>query len=247
MHRDGRPVLVGTTSIEASGAFSAKLTSLEVEHEVLNAKPEAIQREAEIVAQAGRKGAVTIATNMAGRGTDILLGGSAGAMAKQRVREALAAAAAIPFTPTADGFYPCELGEDAVGWLQDAAARYAAEEAAGRSGAATGEGAPEAAERLTALDELLAVAASAADVGGGSATDAAREAYEAIKEVFEAVLAPERDEVLALGGLHIIGTNLHDSRRIYEQLRGRAGRQGDPGSTHFFLSLEDRSGVGSRK
>jgi len=86
----------------------------------------------------------------------------------------------------------------------------------------------------------LAVAASAAPVVEGSATDLAREAYEAVKEAYDAVLAPERQEVAELGGLHVIGTNLHDSRRIDDQLRGRSGRQGDPGSTHFFLSLEDR-------
>merc|ERR1719217_1340145 len=118
MHKAGRPVLVGTTSVEGSQAFSDKLEQLGVKHEVLNAKPEAIQREAEIIAQAGRKGAVTIATNMAGRGTDILLGGSASAMARLRVREALPSAAGIPLPQTADGFYPCELGEETLGWIE---------------------------------------------------------------------------------------------------------------------------------
>jgi len=238
MHKAGRPVLVGTTSVEASQAFSDKLTTLKVRHEVLNAKPEAMQREAEIVAQAGRKGAVTIATNMAGRGTDILIGGSPSAMAKLRVRGALAAASGIPLPDVRDGFYPCAVGEDGAAWLADAAAKYAAEAAA--KAAKSGDEAADDESRLAALDELLAVAASAADVIEGSATDLAREAFEAIRDDFAAVLAPEKEEVMLLGGLHVIGTNLHDSRRIDDQLRGRAGRQGDPGSTHFFLSLEDR-------
>merc|ERR1719152_962528 len=117
MHRAGRPVLVGTTSVQASQAFSDKLTQLDIPHEVLNAKPEALAREAEIIAQAGRKGAVTIATNMAGRGTDILLGGSPAFMARLRVREALAAAAGIPVPPVSEGFYPCALSDEASQWI----------------------------------------------------------------------------------------------------------------------------------
>ena len=250
-HKTGRPVLVGTTSVEASQAFSDKLRALEVKHEVLNAKPEAMQREAEIVAQAGRKGAVTIATNMAGRGTDILLGGSSSAMARLRVRAELAKAAGVVVPETAEGFYPCEVGDEAKQWMTDAAAAYAEEAAAAKAaeaaagGAATGDGLAAGQvvgmdPGLPALDELMAVAASAADVIEGSAADLAREAYERVKEAYDAALEAEREEVMTLGGLHVIGTNLHDSRRIDDQLRGRAGRQGDPGSTHFFLSLEDK-------
>ena len=239
MHRTGRPVLVGTTSVEATEVFSQKLTSLNVKHEVLNAKPEAMQREGEIISQAGRKGAVTLATNMAGRGTDILLGGSASVMAKLRVRESLAAAAAIPVQPARDGFYPCKPNEDATAWLEEASTKFAAEEAASRAKDSSRDANDDAA-RLAALDEMLAVSASAAEVIEGSATDLAREAFEALREAYDAVLEPEKVEVMELGGLHVIGTNLHDSRRIDDQLRGRSGRQGDPGSTHFFLSLEDR-------
>ena len=249
-HKTGRPVLVGTTSVEASQAFASKLTTLGVAHEVLNAKPEAMQREAEIVAQAGRKGAVTIATNMAGRGTDILLGGSSAAMARLRVRAALAAAAGVEVPPTAEGFYPCDVSAEAEEWMADAASAYKAEAEAEAAKAAMA-GADEQQQqrggeivgtdpKLAALDELMAVAASSADVVEGSAADLAREAYERVKEAFDAALEPERQEVMELGGLHVIGTNLHDSRRIDDQLRGRAGRQGDPGSTHFFLSLEDK-------
>ena len=226
---------------------------------MLNARPESAQREAEIVAQAGRKGAVTIATNMAGRGTDILLGGSPAAMARLRVREALAAAAHVATPPTAGGFYPSELPAEVESLLAVAAKAYADDAAAAattegqqldeRAGGAAAAGA-EAAEEARAeakaraalgrLDEVLAVASSAAAVTEGSATDSAREAYEAVLEVFEAALEAEKQEVVELGGLHIIGTNLHDSRRVDDQLRGRAGRQGDPGSSHFFLSLDDR-------
>jgi len=122
----------------------------------------------------------------------------------------------------------------------EAAATQAAAQAEAARAAAAGDEAASPEERLASLDELMAVAASAADVIEGSATDLAREAYEAVRESFDKALETEREEVLQLGGLHVIGTNLHDSRRIDDQLRGRAGRQGDPGSTHFFLSLEDR-------
>jgi len=173
MHQSGRPVLVGTTSVEASQAFSDKLSALNVRHEVLNARPEAMQRESEIIAQAGRKGAVTIATNMAGRGTDILLGGSPSAMARLRVREALAAAAQVSMPPTREGFYPCELSADSLALLGEAAGCYKTESAASAAAAAaataTTDGAAMGdstyrdanAAALGKLDELLAVAASA--------------------------------------------------------------------------------------
>jgi len=230
MHKAGRPVLVGTTSVAASEAFSAKLKTLEVPHQVLNAKPETAQAESAIVAQAGRVGAVTISTNMAGRGTDILLGGNPGFMAKLWVRQACAAKAAIPLEPPPDGLYPTEPSAEALSLVEEAAAKFAQ--------VATGAKDSEAAMLL--LDEALAVASSLAAVDEGGLEDVAREAYEALVEDFEAVTQPEKEKVMQAGGLHVIGTNLHDSRRIDDQLRGRAGRQGDPGSTHFFLSLEDR-------
>ena len=233
MHRAGRPVLVGTTSIESSQVFSNKLTELGIKHETLNANAAAAQREAEIVAQAGRPGMITISTNMAGRGTDILLGGNPAYMARLAVRNVLAAAAGVAVPEVAEGFYPTVLSAEAVELANEAAAALAAEQgvAMAKGGAPMG---------LEALDELMAVAASAADVIEGSAIDLAREAYEQASDEFKEVLAPEREKVLELGGLHVIGTNLHDSRRIDLQLRGRAGRQGDPGSSHFFLSLDDR-------
>ena len=162
-HAKGQPVLVGTTSVEKSELLSAKLKKLGVPHEVLNAKQHA--REASIVAQAGRKGAVTVATNMAGRGTDIMLGGNAEFMAVADLAER--------------GLDPA-----------DNAVEYEA-----------------------AWPGALAKAVEA--------------------------VASEHDEVVELGGLYVLGTERHESRRIDNQLRGRSGRQGDPGESRFYLSLQD--------
>jgi preprotein translocase subunit SecA len=160
LYEKGRPVLVGTISVEKSERLSASLKKMGVKHEVLNAKNH--EREASIVAQAGRKGAVTVSTNMAGRGTDILLGGNPDFLLKERLKK------------------------------QNRAAETLSQDE---------------------LERELAI----------------------IKDEIER----ERQEVIALGGLHILGTERHDSRRIDNQLRGRAGRQGDPGSSRFYLSLQD--------
>ncbi|RLD99406.1 MAG: preprotein translocase subunit SecA [Aquificota bacterium] len=160
LHKMGRPVLVGTTSIENSERLSAMLKKRRIKHHVLNAKYH--EKEAEIVAQAGRLGSVTIATNMAGRGTDILLGGNPQFLARDIIRKRFKKDEEIP---------------------------------------------PEEWEK--ALQEA------------------------------EAITQAEHEKVVELGGLHIIGTERHESRRVDNQLRGRAGRQGDPGSTRFYLSLED--------
>jgi preprotein translocase subunit SecA len=159
-HEKGRPVLVGTISVEKSERLSSTLKKMGVRHEVLNAKNH--EREATIVAQAGRKGAVTVSTNMAGRGTDILLGGNPDFLVRERLKK--------------QGKTPETISQEE-------------------------------------LERELAI----------------------IKEEIE----KERQEVVALGGLHIVGTERHDSRRIDNQLRGRAGRQGDPGSSRFYLSLQD--------
>jgi preprotein translocase subunit SecA len=160
-HKRGQPVLVGTVSVEKSEHLSKMLKKMGIRHEVLNAKNH--EREAMIIAQAGRKGAVTVSTNMAGRGTDILLGGNADAMARDIMLKA---------------------GKD-----------------------------PNREEFKSDWERTIAE--------------------------IKAQVALEHDEVVALGGLHIVGTERHDSRRIDNQLRGRAGRQGDPGSSRFFLSLQD--------
>jgi preprotein translocase subunit SecA len=168
----GRPILIGTTDVAKSERLSVMLKKQGVKHELLNAKPENVAREAEIVAQAGRKGAVTISTNMAGRGTDIILGGNPETLAWARLKQ-----------------------------LKDA------------------DGRPLYPTRLEIPNDIW------------TKTVEETEAKEQMKA--------QGREIAAMGGLHIVGTERHESRRIDNQLRGRAGRQGDPGSSRFYLSLED--------
>ena len=175
-HEKGQPVLVGTTSIEKSEYISKLLTKQGIKHNVLNAKNH--EKEAEIVAQAGKFGAVTVATNMAGRGTDIMLGGNAEFLAKNDLRKA------------------------------------------GLS------------------DELIAEATGFAETDNEEILKA-RKMYADAEAKYKAELAPEAERVRAAGGLFILGTERHESRRIDNQLRGRAGRQGDPGASRFYLSMED--------
>ena len=175
-HEKGQPVLVGTVSIEVSELVSRMLSKAGIKHNVLNAKHH--EKEAEIVAQAGKLGAVTVATNMAGRGTDIMLGGNAEFMAKAELRKA------------------------------------------GMS------------------DELIAECDGHAETDNPEILEA-RKAFAEAEAKFKEEIKDEADKVRAAGGLYILGTERHESRRIDNQLRGRAGRQGDPGESRFFLSLED--------
>ncbi|MEH2356318.1 preprotein translocase subunit SecA [Nostoc sp.] len=256
MHQLGRPVLVGTTSVEKSELLSRLLKQLEIPHELLNARPENVEREAEIVAQAGRKGAVTIATNMAGRGTDIILGGNSEYMARLKLREyfmprivmpededafGVQRAAGLPtghgggqgFVPgkkvktwrASPEIFPTQLTKETEKLLKDAV-EIAVREYGDRS-------LPE----LEAEDKV-AVAAEKAPIDDPVILKL-REAYNRVKQEYEQFTTREHDEVVGIGGLHVIGTERHESRRIDNQLRGRAGRQGDPGTTRFFLSLED--------
>lgn len=257
MHESGRPVLVGTTSVEKSELLSGLLHQLDVEHNLLNAKPENVERESEIVAQAGRSGAVTIATNMAGRGTDIILGGNADYMARLKIREYLMpkvvrpedeqgfgvarVAAAGGGRTTAKGFqgngkkkktwkaspeiFPTELSGETEKALKEAVAF------------AVKNYGPQSLSELEAEDKI-ATAAEKAPTEDKS-IQKLREVYKLILAEYEAFTDAEHDKVIELGGLHVIGTERHESRRVDNQLRGRAGRQGDPGSTRFFLSLED--------
>ncbi|CAI5476936.1 unnamed protein product [Closterium sp. Yama58-4] len=241
-HVEGRPVLVGTTSVEISEALSAKLKEANVPHQVLNAKPENVEREAEIVAQSGRVGAVTIATNMAGRGTDILLGGNAEFMARLKLREAL-----MPRVVKADdvafifqgktkiavkrswtvpaNLFPCPLSPDLTDAVNEAV--QAAVEAWGSSS-------------LTALEaeDRLAFACEKGPTSD-PVVKQLRAAFDAVEGEYRRYTEEEKRKVIAAGGLHVIGTERHESRRVDNQLRGRSGRQGDPGSSRFFLSLED--------
>lgn len=175
-HKKGQPVLVGTISIEKSELLSKKLKKKEIPHQVLNAKFH--EKEAMIVAQAGKKGAVTIATNMAGRGTDIVLGGNAEYMALDEMR------------------------------------------------------------KKGAYEELIAEATAYSETDDKEILEA-RETYKKLYQKYKKVTEKEAEEVKKAGGLFIIGTERHESRRIDNQLRGRSGRQGDPGESRFYLSLED--------
>ncbi len=174
--KKGQPVLVGTVSIDKSEELSAILKRAGVTHTVLNAKHH--EKEAEIVAQAGRLGSVTISTNMAGRGTDIMLGGNPEYMAKNEMRK-------------------------------------------------------------MKIDEALIAMATSSAPSEDEAVNDARATFKTLYEKYRAEIAPEAEKVRAAGGLFILGTERHESRRIDNQLRGRSGRQGDPGESKFYLSLED--------
>ncbi|MBE6600131.1 MAG: preprotein translocase subunit SecA [Ruminococcaceae bacterium] len=175
-HEKGQPVLVGTITIDKSEELSSKLKRNGIPHNVLNAKYH--EREAEIVAQAGRFGAVTISTNMAGRGTDIMLGGNPEYMAKADMR------------------------------------------------------------KMEIADDLIAIATGTAEIDDENVKEA-RRIYAELYEKHKKEIAPEAEKVREAGGLFILGTERHESRRIDNQLRGRSGRQGDPGESRFYLSLED--------
>jgi preprotein translocase subunit SecA len=253
MHEEGRPVLVGTTSVEKSEVLSVLLQERKIPHNLLNARPENVERESEIVAQAGRAGAVTIATNMAGRGTDIILGGNSDYMARLKIREYLMPKLVMPeddnlafslsslggrerpqgFAPgkkkktwraTAE-IFPTELSKEVESTLKEAV-KFAVDKHGTQS-------LPE-----LEVEERIAVAAEKAPTDD-PVIQKLREVYKLIRKSYEDYTDKEHDEVVERGGLHVIGTERHESRRIDNQLRGRAGRQGDPGSTRFFLSLED--------
>ena len=251
IHKQGRPVLVGTTSVEKSELLSSLLAEQDIPHNLLNAKPENVERESEIVAQAGRAGAVTIATNMAGRGTDIILGGNSDYMARLKLREVLlprlvrpedghkppvpmqrsAAPAGFSGPPTvtknrvSESLYPCTLTEETdqllAGLARDLVTAWG-----------------DRSLTLIELEERIATAAEKAPTEDPQIQDL-RASIAQVKSEFDAVVKQEEARVREAGGLHVIGTERHESRRVDNQLRGRAGRQGDPGSTRFFLSLGD--------
>ena len=256
MHEMGRPVLIGTTSVEKSEYLSNLLEQQQIPYNLLNARPENVERESEIIAQAGRKGTLTIATNMAGRGTDIILGGNAEYMARLKLREyfmprivqpededifGVGHASGLPeqsrngqgFVPgkkvktwkASPQIFPTQLLKETEQRLKRAV-EFAVQEYGERS-------LPE----LEAEDKV-AIAAEKAPTDD-PVIQKLREVYNLLRHEYEQFTRAEHDEVVSLGGLHVIGTERHESRRIDNQLRGRAGRQGDPGSTRFFLSLQD--------
>jgi preprotein translocase subunit SecA len=239
VHKGGRPVLVGTTSVEKSELLSALLAEQDIPHNLLNAKPENVEREAEIVAQAGRAGAVTIATNMAGRGTDIILGGNSDYMARLKLREVLLpklvrpenehrpipSAKAVREARSLGSLYPCSLSEttdqDLATLAKDLVNTWGDRQLT-----------------LLELEDRIAQAAEKAP-SEDPQIQGLRDCIAQVKAEYDAMVKQDDQQVREAGGLHVIGTERHESRRVDNQLRGRAGRQGDPGSTRFFLSLED--------
>ncbi|GJN07355.1 hypothetical protein PR202_ga25179 [Eleusine coracana subsp. coracana] len=218
MFQLGRPVLVGTTSVESSEYLSDLLKAHNIPHNVLNARPKYAAREAEIIAQAGRKHAITISTNMAGRGTDIILGGNPKGLSK------------------------IKLGPSSLGLLAKAAimAKFVhkseSDEWSFRKAKSTVADSIEMGQMIgmVKLQERLAEESEMYPL-----CDAIGIAYLSVLSDCEIHCSAEGAEVKTLGGLHVVGTSLHESRRIDNQLRGRAGRQGDPGSTRFLVSLQD--------
>ena len=214
-HAKGQPVLVGTVSVEKSEALSKMLKKRGIEHNVLNAKQH--EREAEIVAQAGKQGAVTIATNMAGRGTDIMLGGNVTYMAKAALKKELTKELTKDLDQRKDEYEHAKARAKATG---------------------TELPTPPEADIDAKLEMLLTECDGHADTEDTEILQA-RKRFDELCAEFEPEIKREAEAVRAAGGLFIIGTERHESRRIDNQLRGRAGRQGDPGASRFFLSLED--------
>ncbi|KAG4154629.1 hypothetical protein ERO13_D03G069000v2 [Gossypium hirsutum] len=250
MFRQGRPVLVGTTSVENSEYLSDLLQERNIPHSVLNARPKYAAREAEIIAQAGRKYAITISTNMAGRGTDIILGGNPKMLAREIIEDSLLSfltreAPSIEVTDMAISrkvFSKVKVGPSSMALLAKAAlmAKFVGK-SEGKSW--THEEAKsiilESVEMsqlkpLKELQKLIDEQSEMYPLGPSIAIT-----YLSVLKDCEVHCTKEGSEVKRLGGLHVIGTSLHESRRIDNQLRGRAGRQGDPGSTRFMVSLQD--------
>ncbi len=226
-HKTGQPILVGTTSVETSELIADALQELNISCKVLNARPENIEFESQIVAQAGRLGAVTVATNMAGRGTDILLGGNPSLMARIKLKLELAKGVlgSAAGAEAMEDFFPTEVSPAAVQLIGTAV--VLCKEKIGKEDMT-----------LFRIEEMIAVAAENSPVANPVLL-ALRDAYDEVKRQYQDVLADEKAQAKKLGGLYVLGTERHESRRIDNQLRGRAGRQGDPGGTRFFLSLED--------
>ncbi|XP_011074819.1 protein translocase subunit SECA2, chloroplastic isoform X1 [Sesamum indicum] len=250
MFRLGRPVLVGTTSVENSEHLSALLRERNIPHNVLNARPKYAAREAEIVAQAGRKHAITLSTNMAGRGTDIILGGNPKMLAKEILEDTLLSSLTqnVPdveidsATSSEKVLSKVMVGPASLGLLAKTALmskyvcksegkRWTYDEARNMISESI-----ELSQSMesTELQKLVNEQTEMYPLGPSIAL-----AYLSVLKECESHCCNEGLEVKKLGGLHVIGTSLHESRRIDNQLRGRAGRQGDPGSTRFMVSLQD--------
>jgi preprotein translocase subunit SecA len=239
IYEQQRPILLGTTSVDKSERIAEKLIETNIPFHMLNAKPENVEKESDIIAQSGRKKAVTISTNMAGRGTDILLGGNPDFLARLKLREVImpeiikieeknkdlqtkqtSYESSLSITK-----YPCDLTQETQTLLNLAGVE--AKKIWGERSLSNSE-----------VEERLSVACEKIPSEDPVITKL-RTAFQAIKCEYTTITTREKAEVVSLGGLHVIGTERHESRRIDNQLRGRAGRQGDPGSNRFFISLDD--------
>ena len=215
MYNLGRPVLVGTTTIEKSELLAALLTEYQLPYRLLNARPENIESESEIIAQAGCKNAITIATNLAGRGTDIVLGGNPKSLTLSRFQKF------ISYSKSLVGADQVELSVDELSTLSKLFKDI------------------QFPDYIYTYDQALQYLEANPDLPV-QLSEELKSNYIRIYESDKNIAVADRSIVQNLGGLHVIGTERHESRRIDNQLRGRSGRQGDPGSSRFFLSLEDK-------
>ena len=215
MYNLGRPVLVGTTTIEKSELLAALLTEYQLPYRLLNARPENIESESEIIAQAGCKNAITIATNMAGRGTDIVLGGNPKSRTLSRFQKFISYSKSLTVADQVD------LSSDELSTLSKLFKDI------------------QFPNYIYTYAQALEYLESNSDLPV-QLSEELKSNYLRLSESDKNIAVADRSTVQNLGGLHVIGTERHESRRIDNQLRGRSGRQGDPGSSRFFLSLEDK-------
>nr|YP_009237479.1 preprotein translocase subunit A [Wildemania schizophylla]AKS28526.1 preprotein translocase subunit A [Wildemania schizophylla] len=220
MYRSGRPTLVGTTSVEKSELLSKLLMQYKIPHSLLNAKPENVEKESEIIAQAGRQSSVTIATNMAGRGTDIILGGNPNYIAKSILVDLL-----IGNTLVTKNLKLKQLSLRTQTSLNNMLNSLQ-------------EDLKQVSFSVLEIEKKISIACEQVSTSNNF-EHKLRQAYQMILSEYTSIFSKEKIYVSQAGGLHVIGTERHESRRIDNQLRGRAGRQGDPGSSRFFLSVED--------
>nr|YP_010904219.1 preprotein-translocase subunit a [Catenella fusiformis]WCH57470.1 preprotein-translocase subunit a [Catenella fusiformis] len=224
MYKIGRPTLVGTTNVEKSELLADIFDKLDIPYNLLNAKPENISREAEIITQAGRKFAITISTNMAGRGTDIILGGNPQIMTKlvltNYIKKILQPSQTYQLDSIETRIHFClkELRPNKI--IQDINKENLE-------------------DNEDKIDRYLKEQINLVNTENNNQVNNFKSVYLKILKEYQELFSRERQEIIRLGGLHVIGTERHESRRIDNQLKGRAGRQGDPGSSRFFLSLED--------
>lgn len=221
MYKIGRPTLIGTTNVEKSEFLASMLDELNIKYNLLNAKPENIAREAEIIAQAGRKHSITIATNMAGRGTDIMLGGNPYSMSKIVLIDHLQKKHHIQQNYRINN-------EDINQHIQNSLNKITEEDI-------------QIFRNIDNFDDYIDIIINRGNQNNNTKESEKKiyEIYLCLFNIYKSAFTEEKKEVLNLGGLYVIGTERHESRRIDNQLRGRSGRQGDIGCSRFFLSLED--------